>query len=119
MGLRRLVQRPVVVPALAALGRDDDPLGFVKSQPAAARKRSPIPLPVSGLLFTGNATTPTCRAVGAGSADLMLPGASLVSFPAIYRGAAERRSATPVAGRAFRARGAVTACRLKESQGQP
>jgi hypothetical protein len=40
-------------------------------------------------------------------------------FSLLFRGAAERRSATSVAGRAFRAPGVVTACRLKESQGQP
>src|SRR5262249_32486906 len=40
-------------------------------------------------------------------------------FSLLFRGAAERGSATSVAGRAFRAPGAVTACRLKESQGQP
>jgi hypothetical protein len=42
-----------------------------------------------------------------------------VFFSVVYRGAGERRSATSVAGRAFRARGAVTACRLNRSRGQP
>src|SRR5262249_48609287 len=73
----RLIQHPVVpakagthnhrrclwVPALAALGRDDDPLVFAKHQPAAVGNDRGLRSPVSGLLFTGNAATSTCRAV--------------------------------------------------------
>src|SRR5262249_42667155 len=75
--------------------------------------------PVSGLFFTGNAATPTCRALGARSADLTPPGTSPPYFSLLFAGAAERRSAAVVSGRALRARGAVTACRLNRSRGQP
>src|SRR5215471_15893320 len=83
-----------------------------ENQPAAVGNDRWFVSPVSGLLFTGNTATLTCRAVGARSGDLAPPAAS----PGILQ---ERRSAAPVAGRAFRTRGAVTACRLKESQGPP
>ena len=54
------------VPALAALGRDDD---FHKNgEPTCGcGNRSLVRLACSGLLFTGNAATPTCRAVSARS----------------------------------------------------
>src|SRR5262249_6440361 len=65
---------------------------------------------VSGLLFTMDGATSTCRAVGARSADLPPPGAPPV-FSLLFTG--KQRSActaaTP-ATRTFRARGAVTAC---------
>src|SRR5262245_5044879 len=51
------------VPALAALGRDDDGLVRAEHQPAAVRndyRRNSI---VSGLLFTMNGATATCRAL--------------------------------------------------------
>jgi hypothetical protein len=82
-------------------------------------KRSPAPLHCSGLLFTRNAATPTCRTVGARSADLTPPGAPPV-FSLLFTG--KQRSActaAAVATRTFRARGAVTACRPNRSQGQP
>src|SRR6516162_11524058 len=44
----------------------NDPSGFEKHQPAAAGNDRRLGLPVSGLLFTGNATTLACRAVGRG-----------------------------------------------------
>jgi hypothetical protein len=53
------------VPALAALGRDDDRLARAKHQPAAVGNERRLRSIVSGLLFTMNAATPTCRAVGA------------------------------------------------------
>src|SRR5262245_35342601 len=54
------------VPALAALGRDDDRLVRAKYQPAAVRSdrwRNSI---VSGLLFTMDGATETCRAASTG-----------------------------------------------------
>ena len=53
------------VPALAALGRDDDRLTRAKHQPAAVGNERRLRSIVSGLLFTMNGATPTCRAVGA------------------------------------------------------
>jgi len=50
------------VPALAALGRDDDGLGRTKNQPAAVRNRRRRNSLVSGLLFTMSGATATCRA---------------------------------------------------------
>jgi hypothetical protein len=50
------------VPALAALGRDDDGLGRTKNQPAAVRNRRRRSSLVSGLLFTMSGATATCRA---------------------------------------------------------
>jgi hypothetical protein len=50
------------IPALAALGRDDDGLVRAKNQPAAVRNGHRLGLPVSGLLFTGSGATATCRA---------------------------------------------------------
>src|SRR6516162_2731748 len=42
-----------------------------KNQPAAAGNDRRVRFPVSGLFFTGNAATPTCRAVSARSAALV------------------------------------------------
>ena len=50
------------VPALAPLGRDDDRLVRAKDQPAAVRNGGRGKFIVSGLLFTMNGATPTCRA---------------------------------------------------------
>src|SRR5262245_6301543 len=94
-------------------------LGRGKNQPVAVGNDRWFTLPVSGLLFTGNAATSTCRATSAWSADLTPPGASPPYFSLLFTGPAERRSAAAVAGRAFRARGAVTACRRNQSQGPP
>ena len=49
------------VPALAALGRDDDRLVRGKDQPAAARNARRRNFIVSGLLFTMRFATHTCR----------------------------------------------------------
>jgi hypothetical protein len=46
----------------AGVGRDDDGLVRAKQQPAAVRNDRRRGFPVSGLLFTGNAATHTCRA---------------------------------------------------------
>jgi hypothetical protein len=51
------------VPALAALGRDDDRSVRAKHQPAAVGNDHGPRSIVSGLLFTMNSATPTCRAV--------------------------------------------------------
>jgi hypothetical protein len=45
----------------AGVGRDDR--GGAKDQPVAVRNDVWVGLPVSGLFFTGNRATPTCRAV--------------------------------------------------------
>src|SRR5262249_23319977 len=104
--------------AVARVGRDDSRFSL-ENQPAAVGSDRQLRSIVSGLLFTMDGATSTCRAVGARSADLPPPGASPLYFSLLFTGAAERRSAASVAGRAFRARGAVTACRPNESQGQP
>ena len=51
------------VPALAALGRDDNRLVCAKHQPAAVRNDRRGTFIVSGLLFTMTFATPTCRLV--------------------------------------------------------
>ena len=59
------------VPALRPLrrvGRDDESFIRTKHQPAAVGNDRRLGFPVSGLFFTGNAATPTCRAVGPCSA---------------------------------------------------
>jgi hypothetical protein len=62
------------VPALAALGRDDDGLARTKSQRAAVgNDRRPRSI-VSGLLFTMNGATPTCRAAVPGEGRHALRG---------------------------------------------
>src|SRR6516165_1676920 len=107
--------RELSPPASRASAGTTIPLGFVNDQPAAVGNDRWCVSPVSGLLFTGNAATLTCRAVGARSADLSPSGAS----PGIFSVICGRRSgvrALAVTGRAFRTRDAVTACRLKESQ---
>jgi hypothetical protein len=93
-----------------------------EDQPGAVRNHRRFGFPVSGLLFTGSTATPTCRAVGAPrAADLPPPGLAryFSRYLQEFTGAAERPSAAPVPGRALRARGAVTACRLKRSRGRP
>src|SRR6516165_8204634 len=50
--------------AVARIGRDDSRFSL-ENQPAAVRNDRGFRSPVSGLLFTGNAATPTCRAVSA------------------------------------------------------
>src|SRR5262249_19094500 len=107
------------VPALAALGPDDDPLGFVKNQPAAVGNDRPLRSIVPGLLFTMDGATSTCRAVGARSADLPSPRPPPVVFLLFTRKQRSACRAVARATRTFRARGAVTACRPNESQGQP
>src|SRR6516164_9512356 len=60
------------VPALRPLhGRRSGRRSFIRTrnQPAAVGNDRWFPSPVSGLLFTGNAATPTCRTV---SASLLL-----------------------------------------------
>ena len=58
-------RRSLWVPALAALGRDDDGLVRAKHQPAAVRNDRRRNFIVSGLLFTMTFATATCRAVSA------------------------------------------------------
>jgi hypothetical protein len=53
------------VPALAALGRDDDGLVRANNQPAAVGIERRLRSIVLGLLFTMDGATPTCRAVSA------------------------------------------------------
>src|SRR5262249_12530931 len=88
-----------------------------EDQPAAVGNDRRLGFPVFGLFFTGGGAPPTCRAVGAPVRRYPASRAS----PCIFRGAAQRTacSVTSLATRAFRARGAVTACRPKESQGPP
>src|SRR5262249_27638392 len=50
--------------AVARVGRDDNRFSL-ENQPAAVGNDRWFALPVSGLLFTGNVATPTCRAVSA------------------------------------------------------
>src|SRR5262249_60521952 len=50
-------------------------------QRVAWKNRLCSALPVSGLFFTGHAATPTCRAIGARSADRTTPGTSPPYFP--------------------------------------
>src|SRR2546430_6060732 len=50
--------------AVARVGRDDNRFSL-KHQPAAAGNDCRLGVPVSGLFFTGNGATPTCRAVSA------------------------------------------------------
>src|SRR5262249_3831173 len=52
------------VPALGTLGRDDDRLVRAKDQPPAVRNGGRRRFPVSGLFFTGNGATATCRGRG-------------------------------------------------------
>jgi hypothetical protein len=108
------------VPALRPLhGRRPGRRSFIRTrnQPAAAGNDRRLRFPVSGLLFTGNGATPTCRAVGARAADLPPPGRR-PGFSVTYRSGGAAFGAA-VAGRALRARDAVTACRLNRSRGRP
>jgi hypothetical protein len=57
-----VVRRWLWVPALAALGRDDDRLVQAGQQPAGVRNRARRDFIVSGLLFTMTFATQTCRA---------------------------------------------------------
>jgi len=57
-----ITRRWLWVPALAALGRDDDPVGFVKNQPAGVGKDRRLRSVVLGLFFTMKNATFTCRA---------------------------------------------------------
>src|SRR5262249_22525186 len=73
--------------AVARVGRDDNRFSL-ENQPAAVGNDRWSASPVSGLLFTGNAATPTCRAV---SAALLLGDAGAFDY---------RRPLADVAGEA-------------------
>src|SRR5438874_12943675 len=62
--------------AVARVGRDDNRFSL-EHQPAAAGNDCRLGVPVSGLLFTGNAATPTCRAVSARGIDIPWAGIGL------------------------------------------
>jgi hypothetical protein len=80
------------VPALAALGRDDNGLVRANNQPAAAGNDCRLAVPVSGLFFTGNGATPTCRAVSArGDSDHALGGVGSAERVANLRQSASGR----------------------------
>ena len=63
---------------------------WLEHQPAAVGNGRRPGFPVSGLLFTGNAATSTCRAVGARAADLP-PAARRPVFSLLFTGADERQ----------------------------
>ena len=89
------------VPALAPLGRDDDPVAR-RTQPAAVGNERRHTLPVSCLFFTGNPATSTCPGVGqvlARDANYRLPSSRrtlVTSLPA----ARMRAIASPIGSNA-------------------
>src|SRR6266566_8182093 len=70
--------------AVARVGRDDNRFSL-ENQPAAVGNDRRLRSIVSGLLFTMNAATSTCRTDGARSADLTPPGAPPV-FSLLFTG---------------------------------